>query len=177
MFVERADRVSRLGLRQAARGGRIWANGRSEVKSGASAMPTPNRRVNGGWSCAARESIFSRLCSTDLDTRRSGDCLMCTLVRLIDLLLNLYSWVLVIYIILGLLMAFGVVNAYNRFVNIVYEALQKITEPLLRPIRRMLPDTGAVDLSPIIIFIGIFVLRSLLREYAFVPACRGVIVG
>jgi len=102
---------------------------------------------------------------------------MCTLVRLIDLLLNIYSWVLVIYIIVGLLMAFGVINAYNRFVNIVYEALQKVTEPLLRPVRRMLPDTGALDFSPIIIFIGIWVIRSLLLEYAYVPACRGVLAG
>lgn len=102
---------------------------------------------------------------------------MCTLVRLIDLILNLYTWVLVIYIIIGFLMAFGVINAYNRFVNIVYEALQKVTEPLLRPVRRMLPDTGAIDFSPIIVFIAIWVVRSLLMEYAMVPACRGVITG
>ncbi len=99
---------------------------------------------------------------------------MCTLVRLIDLILNLYSWVLVIYIILGLLMSFGVINTYNRFVNIVYEALQRVTEPLLQPVRRMLPHTGALDFSPIIIFIGIWVVRSLLLEYAYVPACGGV---
>ncbi len=102
---------------------------------------------------------------------------MCTLVRLIELILSLYTWILVIYIVLSLLISFGVVNAYNRFVNIVFDAVQRVTEPVLAPIRRFLPNTGALDFSPIVVFIGIWAVRSLLIEYAFGPACGGVPLG
>ncbi len=100
---------------------------------------------------------------------------MCSVATLIDYLLFLYTWVLIIYVIFSLLMAFGVINAYNRFVNIVFDVLQRITEPILRPIRRVLPDTGALDLSPLVLFLGIYLLQLLLREYVLIPHCRGVI--
>ncbi len=90
---------------------------------------------------------------------------MLSVIQLIDLILVIYTWVLIVYVILGLLMGFGVVNAYNRFVNVVYEFLHKVTEPLLRPIRRFLPNFGAVDLSPLVLFLAIWLIRSLLWEY------------
>lgn len=90
---------------------------------------------------------------------------MLSLIRIIDLILELYSYVLLAYVILSLLIAFGVVNYYNRFVNGLFEVLQKLTEPLLKPIRRLLPDTGALDLSPLILFLVIYLLRNLLWEY------------
>ena len=102
---------------------------------------------------------------------------MCTLVNLIEYILVIYTWILVIYIVLSLLISFGVVNAYNRFVNIVFDAVQRVTEPVLAPIRRFLPNTGALDFSPIVVFIGIWAVRSLLIEYAFGPACGGVPLG
>ena len=98
---------------------------------------------------------------------------MCTLVQLIDMILGIFTWILVIYIVLSLLMSFGVINAYNRFVNIVFDGLQRLIEPILGPIRRFLPSTGALDFSPIVVFIAIWAIRSLLAEYAFVPACSG----
>ena len=98
---------------------------------------------------------------------------MCTLVQLIDMILGIFTWIVVIYIVLSLLMSFGVINAYNRFVNIVFDGLQRLIEPILGPIRRFLPSTGALDFSPIVVFIGIWAIRSLLAEYAFVPACSG----
>jgi YggT family protein len=98
---------------------------------------------------------------------------MCSVVRLIDFLLELYTWVLIAYVIVSLLMSFGVVNAYNRFVNIVFDFLQRATEPVLRPIRRILPDTGPLDLSPLVLFLAIWLARMLLAEYAFRPACFG----
>jgi YggT family protein len=90
---------------------------------------------------------------------------MLSVIRVVDLILELYSYVLLAYVILSLLIAFGVVNYYNRFVNGLFEVLQKLTEPLLKPIRRLLPDTGALDLSPLILFLLIYLLRSLLAEY------------
>ncbi len=90
---------------------------------------------------------------------------MLSVIRVIDLILELYSYVLLAYVILGMLIAFGVVNYYNRFVNGLYEVLQKLTEPLLKPIRRILPDTGALDLSPLLLFLAIYLLRNLLWEY------------
>ena len=98
---------------------------------------------------------------------------MCTLVQLIDMILGIFTWILVIYIVLSLLMSFGVINAYNRFVNIFFDGLQRLIEPILGPIRRFLPSTGALDFSPIVVFIAIWAIRSLLAEYAFVPACSG----
>lgn len=102
---------------------------------------------------------------------------MCTLVQLFDMILGILTWILIIYIVLSLLMSFGVINAYNRFVNIVFDGLQRLIEPVLGPIRRFLPRTGALDFSPIVVFIGIWVARSLLAEYAFLPACAGAFTG
>jgi len=86
---------------------------------------------------------------------------MNALYQLVDLLLWLVWLILIIYVILGLLINFGVVNAYNRFVSGLYEALTRITEPVLRPIRRILPNTGQLDLSVLVVFIAIWFLRIL----------------
>ncbi len=90
---------------------------------------------------------------------------MISLLQLIDLLLNIYSWVLIAYVIFSLLMAFGVINVYNKFVNVVFEFLQRVTEPVLKPIRRILPDMGGIDLAPLLVLIAIWFIRSLLWEY------------
>ena len=90
---------------------------------------------------------------------------MNSLYLLLQYLLQLYSWIVIVYVVFGLLIAFGVVNAYNRAVNIVYEFLTRVTEPLLRPIRRMLPRMGQIDLSPLVLLIGLMFLGWLLQEY------------
>ena len=90
---------------------------------------------------------------------------MNSLLNLIDYLLWLYWLIIIIYVIMGLLINFGVVNAYNRAVSAIYEFLMRITEPVLRPIRRILPNMGPVDLSPVVVLILIWFLRSLLAEY------------
>jgi YggT family protein len=100
---------------------------------------------------------------------------MCSVVRILDLMLDIYGWILIIYVVVGLLMAFGVVNPYNRFVNTVYQGLHAITEPVLRPIRKFLVrifgGTGAMDFSPIVVFLILIFLRMLLAEYAYPAAC------
>jgi YggT family protein len=78
------------------------------------------------------------------------------MVRLLDFisyLIGLYMWVVIAAVILSWLIAFNVINTYNPFVRALWQALTAVTEPLLRPIRRMLPDLGGVDISPMILLL------------------------
>ena len=90
---------------------------------------------------------------------------MRALLWLIDTLLWLYVCLLIGQAVLSWLLAFGVVNRYNRTVSVIGDFLYRITEPALRPIRRVLPNLGGVDISPVILLLGLFFLRSLLWEY------------
>lgn len=85
---------------------------------------------------------------------------MIPLLLFIDYLLNLYAWVVIASVIFSWLIAFNVVNPYNQFVRSVWQALNAVTEPLLRPIRRYMPDLGGIDLSPVVLLLGIFFIRS-----------------
>jgi len=87
---------------------------------------------------------------------------MLALFQTIDLALNLYTWVLIGSAIFSWLYAFNVINSHNQFVNSVGRFLYNVTEPLLRPIRRVLPDLGGIDSSPIILLLIIFFVRSLM---------------
>jgi YggT family protein len=87
---------------------------------------------------------------------------MLALFQTIDLALNLYTWVLIASAIFSWLFAFNVINSRNQFVDAVGRFLYNVTEPVLRPIRRVLPDLGGIDLSPIVVLLLIFFLRTLL---------------
>jgi YggT family protein len=78
----------------------------------------------------------------------------------ISYLITLYTWVIIASVVLSWLMAFNVVNAYNPFVRTLWNALNAVTEPLLRPIRRMMPDLGGIDISPIILLLGCYFVQS-----------------
>ena len=84
---------------------------------------------------------------------------------LLYMVLNLYFWILVIWIVVAWLIQFGIINQHNNFVRQLNHALYKVTEPVLAPIRRRLPNTGSVDLSPIILVIAIHFLQYTLRYY------------
>jgi YggT family protein len=93
---------------------------------------------------------------------------MVELFSFISLLLTLYIYILVAAAVMSWLIAFNVVNPRNQFVAMVGEFLYRITEPLLRPIRRLLPNMGGIDISPLIViviiwFIQLVVLPVLLR--------------
>lgn len=79
---------------------------------------------------------------------------MYELLAFIRYIVELYTWVIIIGVILSWLMAFGVINAYNPFVRSVWQAVNAVTEPLLRPIRNALPNLGAIDISPLILIIA-----------------------
>lgn len=85
---------------------------------------------------------------------------MLALFQTIDLALNLYTWVLIASAIFSWLYAFNVINSRNQFVNAIGSFLFNVTEPVLRPIRRILPNLGGIDISPIIILLIIFFIRS-----------------
>ena len=87
---------------------------------------------------------------------------MLALFQTIDLALSLYTWVLIGSAIFSWLYAFNVINSRNQFVNAIGSFLYNVTEPVLRPIRRVMPNLGGIDISPIIVLLIIFFLRSLL---------------
>jgi YggT family protein len=84
---------------------------------------------------------------------------------LVDSLIGILRLGLLIYIILSLLINFNVINGYNQFVSIVYGTLFKIFEPMLIPIRNILPDMGGLDLSPILLFIIIQFAGNILVRF------------
>ncbi|NJM55780.1 MAG: YggT family protein [Verrucomicrobiae bacterium] len=79
---------------------------------------------------------------------------MSELLGFISGLITLYIYVIFASVIISWLMSFGIVNPYNPTARAIYQALQAVTEPLLRPIRRILPDMGAIDISPIILLLA-----------------------
>ena len=89
---------------------------------------------------------------------------MYSVLMLIDQIIKIYVWVIVLSAVLSWLVAFDIVNMRNRFVYLVGDALNRITEPVYRPIRRLLPDMGGLDLSPLIVILGLWFLRDLMWE-------------
>ncbi|WP_029032654.1 YggT family protein [Salinarimonas rosea] len=87
---------------------------------------------------------------------------MIALFQTIDLILGLLTWLIIGSAILSWLIAFGVVNTNNDVVRTIYDVLSRLTEPLLRPIRSILPNLGGIDISPIVLLLLIFFLRSFL---------------
>ena len=79
---------------------------------------------------------------------------------LVDTLITLYIWILIAAAVLSWLIAFNVVNARNPIVANVGEFLYRITEPALRPIRNLLPNLGGIDISPVILIIGLLFLKQ-----------------
>ena len=81
--------------------------------------------------------------------------------------INLYMYLLIASVILSWLIAFNVVNTRNQFVSAVAEFLYRITEPVLGPIRRRLPNLGGLDISPIIVFFLLWLIQLYLAEYVY----------
>ena len=90
---------------------------------------------------------------------------MNSLLGLIIQIINLYQFLLIIYIIATWLISFKIVNTSNRFVYSVMEALYRLCEPSMRFIRQFLPSFGSIDISPVIVYLLLWFLKSLLIEY------------
>jgi YggT family protein len=95
------------------------------------------------------------------------DVILGPLFWLVTTAIELFIWALVISAVLSWLVAFNVVNTRNRFVYMVGDFLHRITEPALRPIRRILPNLGGIDLSPLVLILLLLFLQQVLaRLYA-----------
>jgi YggT family protein len=92
--------------------------------------------------------------------------MLLAVISVLMLLLNILWWVILIQFVLSLLIAFNVINTHNDFVRNFYGALDRMTEPLYRPIRRLLPDFGGIDFSPMVVVILIMILQRLLSGVA-----------
>jgi len=92
------------------------------------------------------------------------------LVPVIDIvivLLNLYWWIIIIAAVASWLIAFGVINTYNRTVARILDTLYRLTEPALRPIRQFLPNFGGLDISPVILLLIIWLVERELEQFEF----------
>ena len=91
--------------------------------------------------------------------------MLLSLYTILDFLLQVLVWIIIIQAILSWLVAFNVINTYNQFVRSLLHALDRTTAPLYRPIRRVLPDFGGLDLSPLVVILIIILLRRLLAVW------------
>jgi YggT family protein len=86
------------------------------------------------------------------------------IIDIAQILLKVVWWIIIVQAILSWLIAFNVINTYNDMVRMIWEALQKMTEPLYRPIRKIMPDFGALDLSPMVVLLGLIIVDRVLLE-------------
>jgi YggT family protein len=88
--------------------------------------------------------------------------MLVVLLQIASVLLNVVWWIIIIQAILSWLLAFNVINLYNDTVRAVWTALKKMTDPIYRPIRRIMPDFGALDLSPLVVLLIIYIIRMII---------------
>jgi YggT family protein len=89
------------------------------------------------------------------------------LLQVILIIIELYMWAVIIGVVLSWLVAFNVVNTSNRFVYMVGDFIYRITEPLQGPLRRMLPNLGGLDLSPMVLILGLIFLRGVISNLLY----------
>jgi YggT family protein len=90
---------------------------------------------------------------------------MYAFLNLLNTIITIYVWLLIAQAIMSWLLAFGVINRYNRAVSMIGDMLWRLTEPALRPIRRFLPDLGGIDISPVVLILLLYFIRNLMFEY------------
>jgi YggT family protein len=92
---------------------------------------------------------------------------MRALLDVIVILLQLYIYLLIAAAVLSWLVAFNVVNARNQFVAMIGDFLYRVTEPVLRPIRNVMPNLGGIDISPVILILIIILIEKLIYYYIY----------
>ena len=92
---------------------------------------------------------------------------MRSILYIILLVLDLYVWLLIAAAILSWLVAFNVVNSRNQFVAMIGDFLYRVTEPVLRPIRNMLPSLGGIDVSPVVLILIIILIKDVIVRYIY----------
>ena len=85
--------------------------------------------------------------------------------KLIYDILGIYSGIIIASAIMSWLVAFGVINVRNQFIRVIVDLLYRVTEPVLRPIRRFLPNLGGIDISPVVALLLIIVIQHVIQNY------------
>ena len=99
---------------------------------------------------------------------------MALLHYIFNQLISIYILVVFVSVIMSWLIGFNVINRHNKFVDMIWRTCISLTEPLLRPIRNMLPNMGGIDISPIILLVGVNALQFGVNHYIFAPLLRHV---
>jgi YggT family protein len=89
------------------------------------------------------------------------------ILRIVIFILNIYWWIVIASAVMSWLIAFRVINTYSRPVSMIGDFLYRATDPLLRPIRRILPNFGGMDVSPVVLLIVIWLIEMELEHLAF----------
>jgi len=93
--------------------------------------------------------------------------LFLTLFQIVGYLVSIVVTLVIVQFVLSLLISFNVVNLHNNLVAALWQAVNALLDPILRPIRRIMPNTGALDLSPMVLIIGLTILQIILRNLAY----------
>ena len=96
--------------------------------------------------------------------------LLFTLVQIVELLTNVLVMLIIVQFVIGLLFAFNVINTGNQFAMTVYNSINSLLSPVLDPIRRIMPRTGAIDFSPLVLIILLQILLIVLSNLAYATA-------
>ncbi len=89
-----------------------------------------------------------------------------TIIQILQVILDVVWWIIFVQFILSLLISFNVINTHNQFVRSLWDGLERLTEPLYRPIRRVLPNMNGLDLSPMVVLVILAILNIILRNVA-----------
>jgi YggT family protein len=122
------------------------------------ALPAPVARARAIAPADALPYMASR--------RPRGVSMLFSVFQVLDLLLQVLTWIIILQAVLSWLVAFNVINTHSDFVRSLLSALDRLTEPLYRPIRRILPDFGGIDFSPLVVLLLVYVARILLSGLA-----------
>lgn len=87
-----------------------------------------------------------------------------TIIQILQVLLNVLWWVIIIQFVLSMLIVFNVINTSSPFIRSLHDGLDRLTEPLYRPIRRLLPNTGGIDFAPMIVLVAMAILNIILNN-------------
>ena len=93
--------------------------------------------------------------------------LFLTLSQIVGYLISIIIILVIVQFVISLLVAFNVVSMHNQWVAAIYRSVNALLEPMLRPIRRIMPDTGAIDFSPLILIVLLNIVNIVLRNLAF----------
>lgn len=141
---------------------KIWLNDYIKVNAGCFAQSKASlNHAQDGTSYCYRTRKPLNLCFAAYQSEGKG---MNALFFLILTAIGILKFLIIVYVIASLLVSFNVINPYNRLVATITDMLYKICEPVLRPVRNLLPAMGGVDLSPLIVLVALQALEILIRS-------------